>query len=530
MGNSTTKFQDYLKNPNEHTIFLKEVDFGEVRDILKNLDITKSGDLYGISPKLIQCVANEMAPNLAMIVNTSFRFGKFPDILKVAKVIPIYKNDSKLEPGNYRPISLLPIFGKVFEKLMFSRIYSFIEKNNIIAKIQFGFQPGKSTEHALLQLQSKILDAFEKKLPSCTIFLDFAKAFDTVNHKILLSKLDHYGITGNAQNWLSSYLTGRQQCVQVGNSVSDLRKINHGVPQGSILGPLLFLLYINDIVNASSKLEFLLFADDTCLFFKHKNVKILESTFNEELINISNWLKANKLSLNVKKSMVLFFRKGLTKEPFQLKIEDTNLDEVESAKYLGMLIDNKLSFKEHIAHVLSKLNKGNAILAKLRYFTSEEITKNIYHAHVESHLHYGLLVWGAASPYLVNNVMSRQKKAIKIMKFVKKREHIELPFRMNKILPVHELRAMNTAKAIWKLLNGETLFLNNMIKLHGLKHNDRDHLKLLVPAKNSRQARLSIFYAGARGWNKIPLHIRKSKSLGILKRTYRNYLISQLKG
>ena len=195
-----------------------------------------------------------------------------------------------------------------------------------------------------------------------------------------------------------------------------------------------------------------------------------------------------------------------------------------------MLIDNKLSFKEHIAHVLSKLNKGIAILAKLRYFTSEEITKNIYHAHVESHLHYGLLVWGAASPYLVNNVMMRQKKAIKVMKFVKKREHIELPFKNNKILPVHELRAMNTAKAIWKLLNGETLFLNNMIKLHGLKHNDRDHLKLLVPAKNSRQARLSIFYAGARGWNKIPLHIRKSKSLGILKHTYRNYLISQLKG
>ena len=220
MGNSATKFQDYLKNPNEHSMFLKEVDFGEVRDLLKNLDITKSGDLYGMSPRLLQGVANELAPNLVLIFNASFNFGQFPSLLKMAKVIPIFKGDSKLEPGNYRPISLLPIIGKLFERLMFSRIYSFIVKNNIIAKIQYGFQQGKSTEQALLNLQSKVIDAFEKKLPSCTIFLDFAKAFDTVNHKILLSKLDHYGIRGRAHDWLSSYLSGRRQCVQVGDSIS----------------------------------------------------------------------------------------------------------------------------------------------------------------------------------------------------------------------------------------------------------------------------------------------------------------------
>ena len=304
--------------------------------------------------------------------------------------------------------------------------------------------------------------------------------------------------------------------------------VRHGVPQGSILGPLLFLLYINDIVNASDKLEFLLFADDTSLFYKHKDVKTMETTFNEELTRVSDWLKANKLSLNVEKSKVLFFRRGV-KDPFQLRIDGTDLDEVESAKYLGMFFDNKLTFERHVSHVLSKLNKGNAILAKLRYFTPEKIVKNVYHAHVESHLHYALLVWGSASPYLMNKITSSQKKAIKIMNFVKKREHIDLPFKNNKILPVGQLRGVNMAKYIWKSLNGELSFLIDISHLHGVGPNDRDPLKLFVPAKNTKQARFSIFYAGAREWNRIPSVIRCSKSLNILKANYKTHLLNNLK-
>ena len=165
IGNTTTKYQDYLKNPNEHSFYMNEVDFGEVYKILKNLDITKSGDIYGISPTLLKLCSREITPNLTKLFNLSLKLGQFPDKLKVAKIIPIYKGDSKLEPGNYRPISLLPIIGKVFEKVVHERVYNFIEK--YLADNQYGFQRGKSTEHALLELQSKIIRAYETKLYSC---------------------------------------------------------------------------------------------------------------------------------------------------------------------------------------------------------------------------------------------------------------------------------------------------------------------------------------------------------------------------
>ena len=205
--------------------------------------------------------------------------------------------------------------------------------------------------------------------------------------------------------------------------------MKHGVPQGSILGPLLFLLYINDIVEASEKLQFLLFADDTSLFYAHKDIKVIEKVYNEELQHISNWLCANKLSLNVKKSKVLLYRPNNRKqhsnmeENIELKIDGANLEEVASAKYLGMYFDNKLNFSEHIKHIKTKLNKGNAILAKLRHFVPEETVKNVYHAHIESHLLYGLTTWGSAPKSYINDIISKQKKSIKIMKFVKKREH-----------------------------------------------------------------------------------------------------------
>ena len=198
LGNPATKFQDYLKNPNEHSIFLNETDPGEVATLIRGLDITKSGDIYGINPRLIKDGGPSMASNLSRIFNVSLRDGIFPHLLKVAKVIPIYKSDSKMLASNYRPISLLPIIGKLLEKLIFARLTGFIKKYNIIYKRQYGFQTGISTEHAHIDIQNAILDSLERKENPCCLFLDFAKAFDTVNHNILLYKLNHYGIRGNA--------------------------------------------------------------------------------------------------------------------------------------------------------------------------------------------------------------------------------------------------------------------------------------------------------------------------------------------
>ena len=302
LGKANTKYQDYLKNPNESTLFLKETDHGEILKLLSSLDTSKAGDIYSITPKLLKCAKFELVENLTKMFNKSLKLGIFPDPLKLAKVIPIHKDGSRLVVSNYRPISLLPILGKIFERIIYTRLYGFVEKYKIITNNQYGFQRNKSTEHALIDIHEKILHAIENKETPCCVFLDFAKAFDTVNHQILLRKLEHYGIRGLGNKLLQSYLTNRQQCVSVAGSNSKLKNIEHGVPQGSILGPLLFLIYINDICESSSKLSFFLFADDTTLFYSHKDTKVIKETFNRELITISDWLKANKLSLNVKKN------------------------------------------------------------------------------------------------------------------------------------------------------------------------------------------------------------------------------------
>ena len=268
LGKPNTKYQDYLKNPNEHSIYLNETDPGEVANLIKKLDISKAGDIYGISPKLIKLAGDSFAHNLSLIFNKSINAGVFPHLLKVAIVVTIHKGESKMETANYRPISLLPIFGKIYEKIIFARLISFIDKHKILYNRQYGFQKDKSTEYALLDIVENIMNSLENKDSPCCVFLDFAKAFDTVNHAILLGKLHHYGIRGVALSLIESYLTERQQCVQINNVISELDFISHGVPQGSILGPLLFLLYINDISLCSDILNIFLFVDDTAIFFR----------------------------------------------------------------------------------------------------------------------------------------------------------------------------------------------------------------------------------------------------------------------
>ena len=333
--NSNNEFQDYLKNPNEHSIFLNETEPGEIYNLIMKLDVKKASDIYHISSKLIKTAATPLSEILALLFNRSFELGIFPTKLKLAKVLPIYKADSKMDTSNYRPISLLSIISKIFEKVMYARIISFLNSENILYPHQYGFQKNKSTEQAIISIQSKIVDAFERKENPCCIFLDFAKAFDTVNHSILVNKLNHYGIRGKALEWLYSYLNEREQCVPIGNTKSNIEKITCGVPQGSVLGPLLFLLYINDIPNSSSVLKFHLFADDTSIFFSHKDIKKLQDVLNQELNNVSEWLKANKLSLNVKKSNVLLFRaKNASKE-----------------KLINIMINNEPLEEKHIQNI-----------------------------------------------------------------------------------------------------------------------------------------------------------------------------------
>ena len=233
----------------------------------------------------------------------------FPDNLKIGKVNPLYKKDSAENPSNYRPISVLSVFSKITKKLMHNRLYKFLEKFELLYLLQFGFRENHSTTHALLSLTESIKHSIDNWKSGCGIFLDLQKAFDTVNHDILIKKLEHYGIRGNVLDWFRSYLQGRFQYVSVNSHSSDLLPISCGVPQGSVLGPLLFLIYVNDLPNISKVLQFYLFADDTSIYFESDNLLTLQKVVNQELRKVRKWLEANRLSLNISKTMLFFIPK-----------------------------------------------------------------------------------------------------------------------------------------------------------------------------------------------------------------------------
>ena len=330
---------------------------------------------------------------LNYIINLSFNTGIFPMELKKAIVLPTHKDGDIRMIENYRPIYVLPFFSKIFERLMYDRILTFLNKHNILYKYQFGFKKSHSTYMALTVLIDKILNALDQGKCVVGLFLDFSKAFDTVNHAILLNKLKHYGIRGTALHWLTSYISNRYQYV-VYNVRSSEKLITCGVPQGSILGPLLFLLYVNDLPSVSTKLFTLLFADDTNLFIEDMDTTHINQILTEEIGKILIWLKANKLSLNVDKTNFIVFSRRRTINDVYIKIEGKNIERVTKVKFLGVIIDSKLTWKEHINYISNKISKYIGIIYKTKKVLTKSALIGLYYSFVYPYLTYCNILWG----------------------------------------------------------------------------------------------------------------------------------------
>ena len=274
------------------SIFLKPTTEEEIVIIISKLKLSSPG-WDDISAKILKCIYPSIVNPLTKLINSCIETGIFPDELKVAKVIPIFKKGNKTDFTNYRPISVLPAISKIFEKIIYNRLYDFIEGNNILYEHQYGFRKKYSIEMALAHLSNKLTTGIDANNTTIGIFIDLSKAFDTINHNILLNKIEHYGIRGTPNKLIRNYLTNRKQYIIYNGTKSNQININYGVPQGSILGPLLFLLYINDLNKTSNKLNFILCADDTSIYYTNKNENQLKLTVNDELKHLSTWFKAN---------------------------------------------------------------------------------------------------------------------------------------------------------------------------------------------------------------------------------------------
>ena len=413
------KFQEYLANLNSKTFSLYPTTPTEVRDYIKNLDIRKSVGPFSIPNRVLKEFHNLFSIPISQIFNMSLESGIFPQKMKIALVIPIFKRDDNQDCNNYRPISLLPNISKLFEKIMHTRLSNFLEDNKCLFSKQFGFRNKHSTAHALIDLTETIRKSLDDNEFACGVFLDLKKAFDTVNHKILLKKLEHYGVRGLAIKWFTSYLTGRKQYTSVNNASSQVKEIFYGVPQGSVLGPLLFLIYINDL-NQAIKFSYIRhFADDTNILYRDKSLKKINQRINFDLKNIDEWLRANRIELNAKKTEIVLFRspRKIVTRKMNFRISGQKLQTKSSAKYLGLMIDEFLHWKTHYTILRTKLERSIGLLAKLIYFTSANLLRTVYYAIFDSYLRYGCQVWGQNKNAYTNEISKIQDKAIRVISF-----------------------------------------------------------------------------------------------------------------
>ena len=307
---------------------------------------------------------------------------------------------------------------------MFSRIYKFIEKYKGIYVLQFGFREKHSTNHALISITETIRSALDNNKSVCGIFVDLQKAFDTVYHEILLEKLQYYGIRGVTNEWFKSYLTDRKQFVSINGYDSDDKVLRHGVPQGSVLGPLLFILYINDLHLAIKYSNVYHFADDTNLLHISESFRKAQKYLNFDLKFLHKWLLANKISLNCDKTELIFFHKPRTKSPNNLKIKlnGTVLKHTHSIKYLGVSLDETLSGDQHCIELSKKLSRANGMLSKPRHYAPTEL-RSMYYALFSSHLNYGSQVWGQTNNIYINKISLLQKAALRIITYSNFRVH-----------------------------------------------------------------------------------------------------------
>lgn len=534
ISKSKKDYTQFMGNATPNSIFLNPTDTEEILNIFKNLKPKTSSGHDNINAKLLKEIQQEIKDPLCTLLNKSLENGIFPNIFKIAEVIPIYKNKGKEKVENYRPISLLPTISKILEKIIHKRIYKFLQKHKTLYNSQYGFRPEHSTVNAITEYTIQLIENLENKKHTLSTYLDLSKAFDTIDHSILLNKLKHYGIRGNCLTWLTSYLTNRTQYVKINKTKSGTQKVICGVPQGSVLGPLLFIIYTNDIPNLLKQTHTILFADDTTIYASDTNLNSLYNKVNHDLEILCDWFKANKLSLNIAKTNYMLFTNTPSSQhnPQQnfIKIGNDTITRQQQVKFLGITIDDKLDWHGQIHACKNKISKTLYCLRSLKNTLPKQHLRTLYQTLIQPHLEYGIEIWGATHETHINKLNIIQKKAIRVITNAKYNQHTLPLFRELKLLKLKDLHQLKLGKFMYKATHNQLPLplqpyfpQNTEIHSYSTRQSSSTHIR----HRRTAIASIQINYKGPEHWNVLSNDIKEAKTLKLLTQKLKRNLINK---
>jgi len=520
-------FEDHVQYPQQRAIQLKPLKMEEVQEIMKNQQPKMSSGIDTINNKIVKTCHEQLAYPMTLIINKSIEEQYVPTAYKKAKIVPLFKKGAANECGNYRPVSLLSALSKILEKAICKQLMAQLSNNNSICPDQFGFRYQSQTSHVVHKLLNEVSNNSVADMVTLATFIDLSKAFDCLQYDKLFYKLNALGLTVEALNWFKSYLTGRKQCVDIDGIRSDWLDVELGVPQGSILGPVLFLIYVNDINNADKEASYTKFADDTTIITSGMTLDIATTKMNSALSKLHIWFSQNKLNLNPSKTRYMIFNGKGTTETQLVKIDNQFIERVwskgkeTSFKLVGIQVDERLKWDSHISYISRKIGYANYTLNKARNTLSQTNKKLLYSGLIHSHLVYGAAIWGNASKGHLDKLLKQQKKAIRKIYNLRYRDHTNDYFIQANILKVPELmdyttlsyiqsglfeRSPDHIRNLWNIKSNNLHILRDRGMQIEIPFTRKEWIRRLAP---SAQAQLWNTVASKVEWDIDPIYFKK---------------------